>query len=142
MGTNIRLKKTNQRFKGSRTRYQLKVVDYNHDGFPDIMAYFENERFYLFRSTPCSSKLCADPRMRRTYVEDTAWSKVFEKIPGADMHGVWADFNGDVRISKVQIKGTLDLLINTWVNTTTQVSYIIYNDAFYDCLFIKSQGNV
>jgi hypothetical protein len=92
----LRLKNTNARFKGSKSRYQLKVVDYNHDGFPDIMAYFENDRYYLFRSTPCSSQLCADPKMRRAYVEDTAWSKAFEKIPGADMHAVWADFNGDV----------------------------------------------
>lgn len=98
----LKLKKTNERFIGSKSRYQLKVIDYNHDGYPDIMAYFENDRYYLFRSTPCSAKLCSDPRMRRIYIEDKAWSKAFESIPGKNMHGVWADFNGDVRTIKLK----------------------------------------
>lgn len=140
MQENLKLKKTNDRFIGSKSRYQLKVIDYNHDGFPDIMAYFENDRYYLFRSMPCSKELCSDPRMRRIYMEDTYWSTAFEKVPGKDMHAVWADFNNDVGINLTQNKGTLDLLINTWENKTTQASYIIFNNAFYDCLFIKSQG--
>ena len=65
----------------------------------------------MLRSTACSPTLCKDPKMRRAYVEDTAWSKAFDSIPGKDMHGVWADFNGDVKILTLNSRELLIFLL-------------------------------